>query len=245
MMCTLSDFADRFLRRVMLSLCLAATLVAFETATHPPSSLALMLLQWGSIHNVLQCRTCSKLYDKAQNICWLLAVKLLLRPFITSKEKLCLFDIKCDNSIQIALVCKTTLPRAYLTLPGASRGTSGRRANLKVSTVYFSIWIHFTFFLWGCRSERSEAIEWEAWGEGGTAQGKLMPFPPAKLTRITWKTIWVSNEEGEGGPLKLAPSYGLHPISLKLHSLQMWRLAYRQTMLCSIATIKINLTAKK
>lgn len=48
-----------------------------------------------------------------------------------------------------------------------------------------------------------------------------------------------------GGPLKLAPSYGLHPISLKLHSLQMWRLAYRQTMLCSIATIKINLAAKK
>lgn len=25
----------------------------------------------------------------------------------------------------------------------------------------------------------------------------------------------------------------------------MWRLAYRQTMLCSIATIKINLPAKK
>lgn len=48
-----------------------------------------------------------------------------------------------------------------------------------------------------------------------------------------------------GGPLKLASSYGLHPISLKLHSLQMWRLAYRQTMLCSIATIKINLAAKK
>lgn len=52
-------------------------------------------------------------------------------------------------------------------------------------------------------------------------------------------------KEGRGGPLKLAPSYGLHPISLKLHSLQMWRLAYRQTMLCSIATIKINLAAKK
>lgn len=52
-------------------------------------------------------------------------------------------------------------------------------------------------------------------------------------------------KEGGGGPLKLAPSYGLHPISLKLHSLQMWRLAYRQTMLCSIATIKINLAAKK
>ena len=48
-----------------------------------------------------------------------------------------------------------------------------------------------------------------------------------------------------GGPLKLAPGYGLHPISLKLHSLQMWRLAYRQTMLCSIATIKINPPAKE
>lgn len=64
----------------------------------------------------------------------------------------------------------------------------------------------------------------------GKAQGKLMPFPPAKLTGITWKTIRAGNERGVE-PLKCAPGDGLRPVSLKMLSLQMCRQAYRQTLL--------------
>lgn len=177
MTCMISHFADWFLCSVTLLLSGALTTPhCFYGASlwNCYSSTFKFSIDASALWLNTQCPAVSNMLRalQAQNICRLLAINLLLRPFITSNEKLCLFDVKRDNSSQIASVCQTTPPCSYLTLPGAMRGTRGRRANLKVSTVYFSIWIHFTFFLWGCRSERSEAIEWEAWGERGNSTRK-------------------------------------------------------------------------
>lgn len=77
---------------------MASMLPAFETFTLLPSSLALILLQCASIHKRPAEEYMLRALYQAQNICSLVAINLMLRPFIRSKEQLCLLDIKHENS---------------------------------------------------------------------------------------------------------------------------------------------------
>lgn len=105
----------------------------------------------------------------------------------------------------------------------AKQGRSSRLFHLNVSPFSFRV-------VDQNKLEVGKDWEQEREKERGKAQGKLMPFPPAKLTGITWKTIRAGNERGVE-PLKCAPGDGLRPVSLKMLSLQMCRQAYRQTLL--------------
>lgn len=98
---------------------------AFETASHPPSSLAWMLQQCASMHKYPA--ESNMLRALNQNICRLVDINLLLRPFIRSKEELCLLDVNVTIATPLPWFRKT-LPCSYLSPPGTMQGTRGRQA---------------------------------------------------------------------------------------------------------------------